>query len=107
MKVTKRDRVRAQVKSRWYYAFWGTATVAVVAGQVYVGTSYRAMSKSLNIWFDTAIESLIPDEKPRGLYQPIIPPPTGDFRDYNSPGLTWDEVNPDDYIIWMEIDEEV
>ena len=107
MKVSKRDRVRAQVKSRWYYTFWGTATVAVVAGQLYVGTSYRTMAKSLNIWFDTAIESLIPDEKPRGRYEPIIPPPTGDFRDYNSPGLTWDDVNPDDYIIWMEIDEEV
>ena len=37
MKMSKRDRVRAQVKSRWYYAFWGTATVAVVAGQIYVG----------------------------------------------------------------------
>ena len=60
MKVSKRDRVRAQVKSRWYYTFWGTATVAVVAGQLYVGTSYRTMAKSLNIWFDTAIESLIP-----------------------------------------------
>ena len=105
--TSKRDKVRAQVKSRWYYTFWGTATVAVVAGQLYVGTSYRTMAKSLNIWFDTAIESLIPDEKPRGRYEPIIPPPTGDFRDYNSPGLTWDDVNPDDYIIWMEIDEEV
>ena len=73
--TSKRDKVRAQVKSRWYYTFWGTATVAVVAGQLYVGTSYRAMAKSLNIWFDTAIESLIPDEKPRGRYEPIIPPP--------------------------------
>ena len=42
--TNKRDKVRAQVKSRWYYTFWGTATVAVVAGQVYVGTSYRAMA---------------------------------------------------------------
>ena len=48
MKVTKRDRVRAQVKSRFYYAFWGAATVAVVSGQLYVGTSYRAMAKSMN-----------------------------------------------------------
>ena len=105
--TSKRDKVRAQVKSRWYYTFWGTATVAVVAGQIYVGTSYRAMAKSLNTWFDTAIESLIPDEKPRGRYEPIIPPPTGDFRDYNSPGLTWEDVDPDDYIIWLEVDEEV
>ena len=37
-------KLRAQVKSRWYYIFWGTATVAVVAGQVYVGTGYRLMS---------------------------------------------------------------
>ena len=58
--TNKRDKVRAQVKSRWYYTFWGTATVAVVAGQLYVGTSYRAMAKSMNRWFDTAIESLIP-----------------------------------------------
>ena len=52
MKVTKRDRVRAQVKSRFYYAFWGAATVAVVSGQLYVGTSYRAMAKSMNRWFE-------------------------------------------------------
>ena len=58
--MSKRDKVRAQVKSRWYYTFWGTATVAVVAGQLYVGTSYRAMAKSMNRWFDTAIEKLIP-----------------------------------------------
>ena len=37
-------KLRAQVKSRFYYIFWGTATVAVVAGQVYVGTGYRLMS---------------------------------------------------------------
>ncbi len=36
MKVTKRERVRAQVKSRWYYTFWGTATVAVVAWHNYM-----------------------------------------------------------------------
>ena len=109
MKMSKRDRVRAQVKSRWYYAFWGTATVAVVAGQIYVGTSYRAMARSMNRWFDTALEVLIPDAPtiPKGLYEPLIPPPTGDFRDYNSPGLTWEDVDPDDYIIWLEVDEEV
>ena len=82
--MNKRDRVRAQVKSRWYYSFWGAATVAVVAGQIYVGTSYRAMAKSMNRWFDTAIEALIDDVQPRGIYQPIIPPPSGDFGDYNN-----------------------
>ena len=83
--TSKRDKVRAQVKSRFYYAFWGAATIAVVAGQVYVGTSYRAMAKSMNRWFDTAVDALIdnyPDVRPRGTYEPIVPPPKGDFRDY-------------------------
>ena len=82
--MNKRDRVRAQVKSRWYYSFWGAATVAVVAGQIYVGTSYRAMAKSMNRWVDTAIEALIEDYQPRGIYQPIIPPPSGDFGNYDN-----------------------
>ena len=82
--MNKRDRERAQVKSRWYYSFWGAATVAVVAGQIYVGTSYRAMAKSMNRWFDTAIEALIEDYQPRGIYQPIIPPPSGDFGNYDN-----------------------
>ena len=102
--TSKRDKVRAQVKSRWYYTFWGTATVAVVAGQLYVGTSYRAMAKSMNRWFDTAVESLIRDERPQGIYEPIIPPPTGDFR-RDQIDLTG--LDPDDYIIWLEVDEEV
>ena len=82
--MNKRDRVRAQVKSRWYYSFWGAATVAVVAGQIYVCTSYRAMAKSMNRWFDTAIEALIEDYQPKGIYQPIIPPPSGDFGNYDN-----------------------
>ena len=86
--MNKRDRVRAQVKSRWYYSFWGAATVAVVAGQIYVGTSYRAMAKSMNRWFDTAIEALIDDYQPRGIYQPLVPPPSGDFNDY-PPGIVF------------------
>ena len=38
-----KNKIRAQVKSRWYYIFWGTATVSVVLGQLYVGTGYRLM----------------------------------------------------------------
>ena len=38
-----KQKVRAQVKSRFYYVFWGIATVAVVAGQWYVGTGYRLL----------------------------------------------------------------
>lgn len=36
--------VRNQVKSRWYYMFWGVATVAVVSGQLYIGSGYREMA---------------------------------------------------------------
>ena len=42
MKPVK-EKIRAQVKSKWYYIFWGTATVSVVLGQLYVGTGYRYM----------------------------------------------------------------
>ena len=105
--MSKRDKIRAQMKSRFYYLFWGAATVAVVGGQLYVGSSYRAMAKSMNRWFDTAVEALIdnyPPARPRGLYEPLIPPPTGDFR-RDQIDLTG--LDPDDYIIWLEVDEEV
>ena len=49
-KVTK---VRAQVKSRFYYLFWGIATASVVLGQLYVGSGYRGFARSLNRIFDT------------------------------------------------------
>ena len=103
--MPSKEKVRAQMKSRFYYMFWGAATIAVVTGQMYVGTSYRAMAKSMNRWFDTAVESLIDNYRPRGTYEPIVPPPTGDFRDYSGPGLTWEDVDPDDYIFWLETDK--
>ena len=42
-------KLRAQVKSKWYYIFWGIATISVVAGQIYVGNGYRQMSNSFNL----------------------------------------------------------
>ena len=30
-----------------YYIFWGACTVAVMAGQIYVGTGYNSMSQSV------------------------------------------------------------
>ena len=103
--TNKREKIRAQMKSRFYYIFWGAATVAVVSGQLYVGSSYRAMAKSMNRWFDTAVEALIDQyPRPRGTYEPLVPPPTGDFhRDQ----IDLTELDPDDYIIWLEVDEEV
>ena len=38
--------IRHQVKSRWYYVFWGVCAVAVVGGQIYVGTGYREMAEA-------------------------------------------------------------
>lgn len=52
-------KTKAQMKSSSYYLFWGIATVAVVAGQVYVGTGYRSMSRSLDAWFDKTINIMI------------------------------------------------
>tara|TARA_A100001201_G_scaffold16465_1_gene19499 strand:- start:252 stop:452 length:201 start_codon:yes stop_codon:yes gene_type:complete len=42
-----KPKLRAQVKSRFYYVFWGTATVAVVLGQLYVGTGYRLLHSGM------------------------------------------------------------
>ena len=43
-KETKKKEKRIeQVKSKWYYIFWSTATVSVVLGQLYVGTGYRVL----------------------------------------------------------------
>ena len=50
--ITK-EKVRNQVKSRFYYIFWGIATFSVVAGQLYVGSGYRIFDQSLNRIFDT------------------------------------------------------
>jgi len=37
-----------QVKSSRYYLFWGIATLAVVLGQIYVGSGYRDMAGEVN-----------------------------------------------------------
>ena len=55
MKKTKKEKLRAQVKSRFYYLFWGSATVAVVAGQLYVGSGFRRMADSFEKVLDAPI----------------------------------------------------
>ena len=47
------EKRRNQVKSKFYYIFWGIATFSVVAGQVYVGSGYRSYARSLMRIFDT------------------------------------------------------
>ena len=83
--MRKRDKIRAQMKSRFYYLFWGAATVAVVSGQLYVGTSYRAMAKSMNRWFEETIDIITMPRRNSGGYMPMV--------------------DPDDYIIWETIED--
>jgi hypothetical protein len=41
------SKVKHQIKSGKYYVFWGACTLAVMAGQIYVGAGYRGMSESV------------------------------------------------------------
>ena len=40
-------KLKHQIKSNKYYLFWGAATIAVMAGQIYVGAGYRQMSQDV------------------------------------------------------------
>ena len=67
------QKIKHQIKSGKYYIFWGAATIAVMAGQIYVGTGYRNMSESLDRLVDAYVNRprVMPADKP--LYQmPII-----------------------------------
>ena len=80
-------KLKHQVKSSRYYIFWGAATVAVMAGQIYVGNGYRKMSEKvgdLTEMLGLKFEMELLDRR-RGTapYMPMI--------------------DPDDYIIWEEI----
>ena len=82
---TLNKKQRHQVKSRWYYIFWGTCTVAVCAGQVLVGSGFRRMADSLDRVLDAPIRMdigiprprhrmVIPDYEEEGLWHPTDPP---------------------------------
>ena len=55
--ITK-EKQRNQVKSKFYYIFWGLATLSVFAGQLYVGSGYRQMSRSFNRIVDSIVLEL-------------------------------------------------
>ena len=78
------------MKSSSYYTFWGIATVAVVAGQIYVGSGYRGMSQSvkdLTEMIEIKMElELLNQRRGTGPYMPMR-----------------EMTDPDDYIIWEEI----
>ena len=54
----KKEKRRHQVKSKFYYIFWGIATASVFAGQLYVGSGYRQMARSFNRIIDTIVVEL-------------------------------------------------
>ena len=54
----RKEKRRNQVKSKFYYIFWGIATVSVVTGQLYVGSGYRQMARSFNRIVDSIIVEL-------------------------------------------------
>jgi len=63
----KKEKLRAQVKSRFYYIFWGIATVAVVTGQWYVGTGYRILHGDMRELLDKVDGVLLhKDDTPYG-----------------------------------------
>ena len=82
-------KLKHQVKSSRYYIFWGAATVAVMAGQIYVGNGYRQMSESVE-----------------DLTEIIEIKMEWDELDRRSTGISPYKmmIDPDDYIIWESID---
>jgi len=75
----KKEKKRHQVKSQFYYIFWGTATVAVCVGQIFVGSGFRRMADSFDKVLDSPIQ--LDFGMPRhyrwhydGLYHPTDPP---------------------------------
>ena len=74
----KKEKLRAQVKSRWYYIFWGTATVAVCAGQVFVGSGFRRMADSFERVLDAPIH--LDFGIPRRHHPMLVPDPQHDWE---------------------------
>ena len=54
----RKEKRRNQVKSKFYYIFWGLATASVFAGQIYVGAGYRQMARSFNRIVDSIVLEL-------------------------------------------------
>ena len=66
-----KEKKRHQVKSQWYYIFWGTCTVAVCAGQVFVGSGFRRMAESFEKVLDAPIQMDIGIPRPR--HRMVVP----------------------------------
>ena len=80
-------KTKAQIKSYQYYIFWGACTVAVMAGQIFVGAGYQSMSQSVKDLTELIEIQMEWDELDR--------------RRGTSPYMPMREmIDPDDYIIW-------
>ena len=66
--MINKEKLRNQVKSKFYYIFWGVATGTVLLGQLYVGSGYRSFPRSLNRVFDSIEIEVGRDFDRRGLY---------------------------------------
>ena len=80
-------KTKAQIKSYQYYLFWGACTVAVIAGQIFVGAGYQSMSQSVNDLTEMIEIKMEWEELRRRGTGPYMP-----------------MTDPDDYIIWESID---
>ena len=84
-------KLKHQVKSSKYYLFWGAATIAVMAGQIYVGNGYRGMSQSVKDLTETITIKMewdaLNQRRGTGPYLPMR-----------------ETIDPDDYIIWETIE---
>ena len=87
--MKKVSKLKHQVKSNMYYVFWGACTVAVMAGQIYVGAGYNRVSRSVRDLTEAIVIKMEWEELRRG---------TGE-----SPFMPM--VDPDDYIIWLETND--
>ena len=85
-------KTKAQIKSYQYYLFWGACTVAVMAGQIFVGAGYQSMSNSVKDLTEIIEVKMEWEQLNRELDR---------RRTGQSPYMM---VDPDDYIIWESID---
>ena len=84
-------KTKAQIKSYQYYIFWGACTVAVMAGQIFVGAGYQSMSNSVKDLTEMIEIKMEWEELNR--------------RRGTSPYMPMREmIDPDDYIIWETIE---
>ena len=86
------SKTKAQIKSYQYYLFWGACTVAVMAGQIFVGAGYQSMSNSVKDLTEIIEVKMEWEQLNRELDR---------RRTGQSPYMM---VDPDDYIIWESID---